>query len=231
MGSALWDTIVCYCRDGPKIPPYLCLTPEKICFLVSKEQVQYARDSCRGLPVEFVLDDYRNAAQSGKFDRVYSIGLFEHVGRNNYRGYFELAESCLKDDGLLLTHAVTLRDASLPRTDDWMNKYIFPGGEIPHPQDYFDASEDILAVEDVHNFGTSYAKTLRAWKKNFITNWPKLEEKYGPMVDGKFYRMWICYLEGSIGSFEGHLLHLYQVVYSKQGLKRDVPSCGYDSVR
>jgi cyclopropane-fatty-acyl-phospholipid synthase len=183
------------------------------------------------LSVEFVEDDYRNAAQSGMFDRVYSLGFFEHVGRHNYREYFELVASCLKDDGLHLVHSITMRDSDLARTDDWTNKYIFPGGELPHPQDYFTYSQDILAVEDVHCFGPSYAKTLRVWKKNFIHNWPKLEEKYGPMMDGKFYRMWICYLDMCIGSFEGRMTNLYHVVQSKQGLKRGAPTNGYDSVR
>jgi cyclopropane-fatty-acyl-phospholipid synthase len=182
--------------------------------------------------VEFVEDDYRNAAQSGVFDRVYSIGFFEHVGRHNYRSYFELVDTCLKDDGLHLVHSVTLGHAGLPNTDDWMNKYIFPGGEIPHPQDYFTYAEGLLLVEDVHNFGMSYAKTLRVWKKNFIEHWPKtLEQKYGSRVDGRFYRMWINYLEGSIGSFEGRVLQLYQVVHSKQGNKPGAPCTGYESVR
>jgi cyclopropane-fatty-acyl-phospholipid synthase len=200
--------------------------------VVSKEQLAYARESCRGLNVEFVEDDYRNAAQSGQFDRVYSIGFFEAVGRHNYRNYFEVVDTCLKDDGLHLVHSITLRDASLPNTDDWLNKYIFPGGELPHPQDYFTYSEGLLAVEDVHNLGLSYAKTLRVWKKNFIEHWPKtLEQKYGSLVDGRFYRMWINYLEGSIGSFEGRACHLYQVVHSKQGSKAGAPCTGYESVR
>lgn len=179
----------------------------------------------------FVEDDYRNARNSGLFDRIYSIGFFEAVGRNNFREYFELVASCLKDDGLHLVHSITLRDASLPRTDDWLNKYIFPCGELPYPQDYFDYSEGILTVEDIHNFGTSYSKTLRAWKKNFIESWPMLEKKYGQMIDGKFYRMWINYLEGSIGSFEGRVCQLYQVVQSKQGCVAGAPSYGYDSIR
>jgi cyclopropane-fatty-acyl-phospholipid synthase len=204
---------------------------------VSKEQIEYARESCRGLPnVEFVQDDYRHAANLPEnlkgFDRVYSLGFFEHVGRHNYRNYFELVEKCLKDDGLHLVHSITMRDSSvLARTDDWNSKYIFPGGEIPDPEDYFSYSAGLLVVEDVHSLSLSYVKTLKAWKKKFIANWPQLEATYGPMMDGKFYRMWIYYLDQCIGLFEGRVINLYQVVHSKQGLKMGAPCPGYDSVR
>jgi Mycolic acid cyclopropane synthetase len=227
----VWFTILC--NIYTYVLTCVCYTPHHI---VSKEQIEYARESCRGLSnVEFVQDDYRHAAHRPEhikaFDRVYSVGLLEHVGRHNYRGYYELVETCLKDDGLHLVHAITMRDSSVPRTEDWTNKYIFPGGELPHPQDYFTYSAGLLVVEDVHSLSLSYVKTLRVWKKNFIANWPQLEATYGKMMDGKFYRMWIYYLDQSIGTFEGRLIHLYQVVHSKQGCKLGALRPGYDSVR
>lgn len=191
---------------------------------ISEEMVAYAKKLCEGLPCEFRLDDYRNA--TGKYDRVLSVGFFEHVGQENYREYFEVAERCLKDDGLLLTHTITCRDRDVPRTTPWIYKYIFPGGLLPYPDELFTSAEGLFMVEDTHNIGYSYAKTLNAWRDNFNRNWPELKSKYGELFHGKFFRLWNFYLASCGGFFTVRVTNLYQVVYSKKGVKG-----GYESVR
>jgi cyclopropane-fatty-acyl-phospholipid synthase len=194
-------------------------------YTISKEQIDFARKQCKGLNVEFFLEDYRNAV--GVFDRVYSIGIFEHVGVHNYREYFEVAHRCLTDDGIHLLHTIGLRDNRCPKTHEWVNTYIFPGGELPFPEDIFTYSSGLFMCEDLHNIGYSYSLTLQAWLKNFEAHWEEeLKPKYDGMVNGRFYRMWIIYLSFSIACFESRRLNLYQVVQSKRGLPG-----GYDSVR
>ena len=179
---------------------------------ISKEQVKYGRQNCEGLDVTFVLADYRTA--TGEFDAIYSIGFFEHVGSKNFRGYFELINRCLKPEGLALTHTIIAADNRV-RTDPWINKYIFPGGELPFARDLYLESEKILVVEDYQSFAKSYAKTLRCWSDNFKKNWPKISKNYEHLVDGKFYRTWTWYLGFCEGVFLDRTAQLVQVVHSK----------------
>ncbi|CAG0895166.1 unnamed protein product [Cyprideis torosa] len=193
---------------------------EVVAYNISTQQVNYAREICAGLPVEIRHEDYRKA--EGLYDRVYSIGLLEHVGVKNYRTYFEVAERCLKDDGIMLTHAITLMHPTQPSTERWVDTYIFPNGWLPWETDFITYSKGLFVVEDLHNFGYDYYKTLMAWHQNFEKNWPTLEQKYGQ----KFYRMWRFYLLGAAGHFRARKFHLLQVVYSKMGLEP-----GYESER
>jgi len=182
------------------------------CYNISKEQVAYARESCKGLNVEIKLEDYRNA--TGQYDAVYSIGLFEHVGHRNYRGYFEVVERCLKPEGLALVHAITTADHQT-QTEAWLTKFIFPGGELPHVKDYLTANENLLVVEDLQSFAKSYAKTLRCWRNNFRKNWDSIEKNYKGRFGGRFYRMYDYYLAFCEGLFKERSGQLHQVVYSK----------------
>jgi cyclopropane-fatty-acyl-phospholipid synthase len=179
---------------------------------ISKEQVKYGRESCKDVDVTFVIADYRTA--TGEFDAIYSIGFFEHVGSQNARGYFELIDRCLKPEGLALTHTILSADNKLP-TDRWINKYIFPGGDLPYMKDLLIASAPMLVTEDVQSFAKSYAKTLHCWNDNFVKNWDKIKDTYDPMMDGKFYRMWTWYLRFCEGAFLGRAVQLCQVVHSK----------------
>jgi len=179
---------------------------------ISKEQVAYARESCKGLDVEIKLEDYRNA--TGQYDAVYSIGLFEHVGHRNYRGYFKVVERCLKPEGLALVHAITIADHQT-QTEAWLTKFIFPGGELPHVKDYLTANENLLVVEDLQSFAKSYAKTLRCWRNNFRKNWDSIEKNYKGRFGGRFYRMYDYYLAFCEGLFKERSGQLHQVVYSK----------------
>ena len=186
---------------------------------VSKEQAAYAKELCKGLPVEIRLEDYRKLDE--KFDRVISVGMFEHVGYKNYRTFMKVVRRCLKEDGLFLLHTIG-SNISMVRTDPWIEKYIFPNSMLPSAKQICEASEGIFVMEDWHNFSTHYDKTLMAWYKNFENAWNELKEKYGD----RFYRMWRHYLLSCAGAFRARVNQLWQIVFSPEG----VPG-GYDSIR
>jgi cyclopropane-fatty-acyl-phospholipid synthase len=186
---------------------------------ISKEQIAFAREWCKGLPLEFQLIDYREA--KGTFDRVVSIGLAEHVGYKNYKTLFKLAHDRLDDNGLFLLHTIGC-DISETITDPWIDKYIFPNGNFPSIKQLGGAMEGLFIMEDWHNFGADYDKTLMAWYRNFSANWPSIEKEYGE----QFYRMWTYYLLSSAGAFRARSIHLWQLVLSKEGVVG-----GYTSVR
>nr|WP_176459014.1 cyclopropane fatty acyl phospholipid synthase [Halomonas boliviensis] len=179
---------------------------------ISKEQAEFGQRLIKkGLPVEFRLQDYRN--ESEQFDRIVSIGMFEHVGHKNYREYMNVANRCLKDDGLFLLHTIG-KNLSNTVTDPWIDKYIFPNGELPTLGQITDAAEALFVVEDVHNFGADYDRTLMAWHHNFERHWPSFKAQYGE----RFYRMWRYYLLICAGAFRAREIHLWQLVMSKQGV-------------
>ena len=186
---------------------------------VSQEQAKLARENCKGLPIEIRVQDYRDVSE--QFDHLISIGMFEHVGYKNYRTYFEMANRCLKDDGLFLLHTIG-SNTSVLDADPWIDKYIFPNGMLPSVAQVGKAIEKLFVMEDWHNFGTDYDKTLMAWHENFERAWPLLKEKYGE----RFYRMWRYYLLICAGTFRARQSELWQLVLSKKG----VPG-GYVSVR
>lgn len=186
---------------------------------VSKEQIIFAKKLCQGLPVEFRLQDYRKLNE--KFDHIVSIGMFEHVGSKNYKTFMKIAKKCLKENGLFLLHTIgSLKTTN--STDPWINKYIFPNGMLPSLKRITSSVENLFIVEDVHNFGSDYDKTLIAWQNNFDANWSKLKNKYGE----KFYRMWNYYLLSCAGAFRARDIQLWQIVLSPNGVLG-----GYKSVR
>ena len=182
------------------------------CYNISAEQVDFAREACKGLDITIIQDDYRKA--TGEFDAVYSIGFFEHVGSRNHREYFGVVDRCLKPDGLTLLHTITVADHQ-PKTDRWLNKYIFPGGELPYVAELVTSPSGIFVVEDLQTFAKSYVKTLHCWQLNFNKNWENLEKKYKSQMNGKFFRMFNFYLAFSAGVFKDRSVQLHQVVYSK----------------
>jgi cyclopropane-fatty-acyl-phospholipid synthase len=186
---------------------------------VSKEQMAYGQERCKGLPVEIRFQDYRDV--TGTFDRVFSAGMFEHVGPRNHRRYFETVHRVLKDDGLFLLHTVG-GNRSLPSVDAWIDKYIFPDSVMPSAAQISRAVEKLFVMEDWHNFGPDYDKTLVAWFQNFDRNWPELRGRY----DDRFYRMWKFYLLACAGTFRARINHLWHVVFSKHGIVG-----GYQAVR
>lgn len=181
---------------------------EVVGITVSKEQQKLAQERCAGLPVSIELMDYRDLHV--KFDKVVSVGMFEHVGPKNYDIYFDTVHRTLKDDGLFLLHTIGNAVTSL-KTDAWIDKYIFPNGKLPSASEISSAVESRFLIEDWHNFGQDYDHTLMAWWKNFDTAWPFLEAKYGK----RFYRMWKYYLMSCAGFFRSRQGQLWQLVLSK----------------
>jgi cyclopropane-fatty-acyl-phospholipid synthase len=175
---------------------------------VSREQVDYGRRLCAGLPVEILLQDYRDVA--GRYDHVVSLGMFEHVGPKNYRTFMRVVERSLAPKGLFLLHTIG-GNRPVRVTDPWVTKYIFPNGMLPTAARIARATEEIFVLEDWHVFSLDYDKTLMAWHENFTNAWPRLRSRY----DERFYRMWTYYLLSSAGSFRARKNQLWQIVTSK----------------
>ncbi|MCE5232104.1 MAG: cyclopropane fatty acyl phospholipid synthase [Mizugakiibacter sp.] len=184
---------------------------------VSEQQAAYARELCAGLPVEIRLQDYRELDE--RFDAIFSIGMFEHVGWKNYRTYFETARRCLAGDGpagggLFLLHAIGTNEAP-SRPDPWIEKYIFPNSMIPAASQVTAALEGLFVVEDWHNFGADYERTLMAWRANVEAAWPQLAARY----DERFRRMWRFYLSCSAAVFRARRDQLWQLTLSPRGVR------------
>lgn len=178
---------------------------------VSREQARFARYRCRKLPVTIELKDYRE--MTGSFDRIVSIGMFEHVGHKNYRTFMQYHKDLLTDDGLALLHTIG-RNKSGTTIDKWISRYIFPNSVLPSAQQIAEAAEGLLVIEDWHNFGTDYDITLMHWFENFDRNYELLlRDTY----DRRFYRMWKYYLLSCAGSFRARKNQVWQVVLSPAG--------------
>ncbi|VVB79335.1 Ubiquinone biosynthesis O-methyltransferase [uncultured archaeon] len=177
---------------------------------ISKEQAKLAQERCEGLPVEIRLEDYRNITE--KFDRILSIGMFEHVGPKNYKEYMTVVHRCLNDEGLMMIHTIA-GNKSVTSLEPWFHKYIFPNGVLPSAKQITTAAEGLFILEDWHSFGQYYDNTLMAWLENFKKNWGKIENQYNE----RFYRMWVYYLSSCAGSFRAKKNQLWQIVYSKIG--------------
>lgn len=182
---------------------------------LSKEQQKLATARCKGLPVTIKLQDYR--AVTEKFDRVVSIGMFEHVGVKNHATYFSAVRSCLKENGLFLLHTIGSRQTR-KTNDPWIEKYIFPHSIIPSATQVIAAMDGKFVLEDWHNFGPDYDRTLMAWHNNISKSWKKLK-KY----DERFQRMWSYYLLSCAGSFRSRHNQLWQLVLSPNGIIGGVP--------
>ena len=184
---------------------------------ISREQATYANELCAGLPIEIRLQDYRTLAADGiaePFDRIFSIGMFEHVGVKNYPAFFDVARRCLADDqGLLLLHTIG-GNRSRAHTDPWIARYIFPNSLLPSAAQLTAALEGRFVIEDWHNFGTDYDRTLQAWRDNIERRWDTLPARY----DERFRRMWRFYLATSMAAFRARRIQLWQLVLSPHGV-------------
>ena len=178
---------------------------------ISEQQQRFAEVFCRGLPIEIRLQDYRDVKES--FDRIVSVGMLEHVGFKNYRRYMESAFRCLKDEGLFLCQVIG-DIASQARRDPWIARYIFPHSMLPSAARVTRAAEKLFVLEDVHNFGAFYDRTLMAWETNVRRAWPQFKDRHGE----RFLRMWRFYLLSCAGAFRARSLELFQFVFSKGGL-------------
>ena len=178
---------------------------------VSQEQATFAREYCKGLDVELHLRDYRDLG-GGTFERVVSVGMFEHVGYKNYPEFFKIVHSNLKENGLFLLQTIG-GNVSVKSTDPWIERYIFPNSMIPSAAQITGACEGLFKLEDWHNFGPDYDKTLMCWHENFNKNWDNIKDRY----DDRFRRMWNFYLLSSAASFRAGKKQLWQIVFSKVG--------------
>jgi len=176
---------------------------------LSKEQIKLYEERFKHPKVSIKYMDYRNV--EGKFDRVYSVGMFEHVGKINYHEYYDKCYDLLKDNGIMLIHTI---GASNGRSkSEFISTYIFPEGELPKFSDLTKEYTDKWHLEDFQNIGKSYAKTLLCWYRN-IDNWKGFDN-----YDIRFRRMWEYYLLGCSAAFNMKNIYLWQLVYTKKDNK------------
>jgi cyclopropane-fatty-acyl-phospholipid synthase len=178
---------------------------------ISEEQASLARERCQGLPIEIRLQDSRSIDDI--FDRILSLGMFEHVGYKNYRTFMNKVRSLLQEEGLFLLHTIG-SNCSQKTMDCWINKYIFPNSMLPSAKQIGESMEGIFVLEDWHNFGADYDKTLMHWYDNFRSSWNSLKKNY----DERFFRMWKYYLLSCAGSFRARSNQLWQIVLSPNGI-------------
>jgi cyclopropane-fatty-acyl-phospholipid synthase len=181
---------------------------------LSEEQAALARQRVRDAgvadKVTILLEDYRDTAASGRrFDRIVSVGMFEHVGRAQFETFFEACANILADDGVMLLHTIG-RFGGPGTTDAFTRKYVFPGGYIPALSETVAASEKYrLIASDVETLRLHYGKTLRAWYANCMEH----KDTIIALYDEKFFRMWTFYLAGATTVFENGGMGNYQIQY------------------
>ncbi|MEB2785235.1 cyclopropane fatty acyl phospholipid synthase [Algoriphagus persicinus] len=181
---------------------------------LSKEQVKVAKNRCKNLSVQIKLMDYRDI--TGEFDRIVSIGMIEHVGYQNYGKYMEVVNRLIKPEGISLIQTIGSNQTNF-KTDPWIGKYIFHNSLIPSMVQLSIAMEPYFVLEDVHNFGLHYDKTLMAWLANFKEAWTELESSYS----SEFFRMWEYYLSVSAASFRSRKNNLWQIVMTKSSYPKE----------
>ncbi|MEO9634800.1 MAG: cyclopropane-fatty-acyl-phospholipid synthase family protein [Parasphingorhabdus sp.] len=184
---------------------------------LSEEQLKTAQERAEKAgvadKVRFELIDYRELAarESGTFDRIVSVGMFEHVGTPQFRTFFRSCANLMTDTGVMLLHTIG-RMGGPGATDAFTRKYIFPGGYIPALSETLAASEPYrLIATDIENLRLHYAFTLREWYKRTVKNRDKIVALY----DERFYRMWIFYLAGATAAFENGGMCNYQIQFSR----------------
>ncbi|MCC3734146.1 cyclopropane fatty acyl phospholipid synthase [Rouxiella badensis] len=179
---------------------------------ISSEQQKMAQQRCEGLDVTILLQDYRDL--NDQFDRIVSVGMFEHVGPKNYQTYFDVVKRNIKPDGLFLLHTIGSNKTDL-NVDPWIDKYIFPNGCLPSVKHIAQTTEGLFVMEDWHNIGADYDRTLMAWFERFVHEWPSFAESYST----RFYRMFSYYLNACAGAFRARDIQLWQVVLSPNGVE------------
>ena len=183
----------------------ITLSREQLAIATSRAQEQRL-----DADVEFRMQDYRDVA--GPFDRIVSVGMFEHVGVGYYDAFFRKCADILADDGVMLLHSIG-RSERPTATNAWIAKYIFPGGYIPALSEVLPAIERSgLLVTDIELLRLHYAETLKAWRERFLAHREDVERLYDP----RFVRMWEFYLAGSEMSFRQQNLMVFQIQISKR---------------
>ena len=186
---------------------------------IPARQAEAAPRLCARLPIEIRVQDYRQVV--GRFDRVVSIGMLEHVGHKNHAAFMRVVHRSLKADGLALVQVIGNRE-STTMIEPWLDRYIFRHAVLPSVAQLGRALEPWFVLEDWHNFGAHYDRTLLAWRDNVERYWSSSSERY----DDRFRRTWRYYLLCCAGAFRARYTQLWQVVLSPRG----VPG-GYRSLR
>jgi cyclopropane-fatty-acyl-phospholipid synthase len=181
---------------------------------LSEEQLHIARDRAlrSGMAdrVRFRLEDYRKT--EGRFERIVSVGMFEHVGRAHYEAFFRRVADLLTEDGVALIHAIGRGDGP-GVTNPWIAKYIFPGGYTPALSEVLPHVERAgLTVTDIEILRLHYAQTLVQWRQRFVANWDRARHLY----DERFCRMWEFYLAGAEMGFRNQSLMVFQIQLAKR---------------
>lgn len=171
---------------------------------ISREQFRYAQNWCRGLDIDIQLRDYRDV--TGRFDRIVSVGMVEHVGQKNYRTYMSTARRLLAHNGLFLCQGICSNQSHL-HADPWIKRYIFPNSMLPSLARLVRAAEGLFVVDDIQNIGTNYDPTLLAWEENVRQAWPRFADRYGE----RFRRMWRFYLLSCAGAFRARNLEVFSI--------------------
>ncbi len=190
---------------------------------ISEEQIRFAREYCKDLQVTILREDYRQIR--GSFDKIVSIGMFEHVGQKNYKAFMEVVDRCLKEKGLFLLHTIG-SNVSRVNLDPWLNRYIFPNGMLPSIAQIGKAAENLFVIEDVHNLAPHYYKTLMRWNNRFQEAWSVFSERY----DRIFKRMWEYYLLSCAGAFCARHIQVWQIIMTKTGAVQPLYRFGEDEM-
>ena len=176
---------------------------------LSKNQIKYCKDKAKELgldnQVSFELADYREI--NGEYDRIYSVGMFEHVGKKFYKAFFESMNRLLKDDGIFLLHTIGVVDKPSP-PNKFINKYIFPGGVCPSFSQIIEPIEKTgLIVSDTETLIRHYDKTLESWLERFLAKKNLVKD----LFDEKFVKMWEFYLASCAAAFRYRDLAVFQL--------------------
>ena len=201
-----WGGLACYLAETAGVAEVLGVT-------LSEEQIGRARRIAdqRGLSgrVRFDLTDYR--AVQGSFDRIVSVGMFEHVGLRHYDEFIGTCRRLLSDDGVMLLHTIGCTDAP-GLTNPWLTRYIFPGGHLPSLSDIVTVVERSgLVITDIEILRLHYADTLRAWRDAFMAR----RDEAAAMFDERFCRMWEYYLSYCEAGFRAGTIDVRQMVFAK----------------
>ena len=181
---------------------------------LSQQQLNYAQNSIQNLGLDeklkYTATDYRDVDR--KYDRVVSIGMFEHVGLKNYKHYFSKIYDCLHEDGLALVHTIG-RNRGAGTTDSYLSKYIFPGGYIPSLSEILPHIEKSnLVITDIEFLHMHYAETLSKWREKFLAQSTMVDLKFGE----EFRRLWEYYLIISESAFRNEYMTVFQIQLSKK---------------
>lgn len=177
---------------------------------ISEEQMRFARRRCAGYDVDVVRSDYRDIA--GQYDKVAAIAMFPHVGHRNHRTFMQAMYRALKPGGTFLIES-TMNTATTTAGDPWIDRYIFPGLLMPSGSQICAAMEGLFVIEDLHNFGPHYVKTLRAWNANFQNAWGRFAARH----DERVRRMFEYFFLISAALFRARTMEYWHLVLTRQG--------------